>query len=83
MAVTCSLLAFFGKLYSNSIPIILGNIVSGIISFYFISEMALNERWSGYFKPLTPYQLLLFVTILNGVPQFFTMKLTNTYKKKA
>ena len=82
MIAATSVLAFFGKLYSNSIPIIFGNIASGIISFYFISEMALNERWGGYFKPLTPYQLLLFVTMLNLIPQFFTMKVANKYKKK-
>ncbi|MFJ7640063.1 hypothetical protein [Peribacillus sp. NPDC097225] len=83
MIVTTSILAFFGKLYSNSIPIISGNTVSAIISFYFISEMAGNEHWGGYFKPLTPYQLLIFVALVNLIPQFFTMKLANIYKNKA
>lgn len=82
MIVATSLLAFFGKLYSNSIPLIFGNLVSGIISFYFISEMAGNERWGGYFKPLTPYQLLIFVTFLNLIPQFFTKKLAVKYKNR-
>lgn len=83
MIVSTSILAFMGKLYSNSITILLGNIVSGIISFYFISKMAGNEHRGGYFKPLTPYQLLLLVTLMNVIPQFFTMKLANTYKNKA
>ncbi|SDN15459.1 hypothetical protein SAMN05518871_103451 [Psychrobacillus sp. OK028] len=81
MIVVTSLLAFFGKLFSNSIPLIIGNILSVIISFYFISEMTVNERWGGYFKPLTPYQLLILVSFFNLIPQFFSLKLANRYKK--
>lgn len=82
MIVATSLLAFFGKLYSTSIPLILGNIASAIISFYLISNMEGNERWGGYFKPLTPYQLLMFVALVNLIPQFISMKLANKYKKR-
>ena len=84
MIVVTSLLAFLGKLFSNSIYLIIGNILSVIISFYFISEMIGNERWGGYFKPLTPYQLLILVSFLNLIPQFFTIKLAkrHTYKVK-
>lgn len=83
MIVVTSLLAFFGKLVSNSsIFLIIGNILSVIISFYFISEMTGNERWGGYFKPLTPYQLLILVSFLNLIPQFFAIKLANRNKNK-
>ncbi|MDM5358353.1 hypothetical protein ABIE66_002099 [Peribacillus sp. B2I2] len=82
MIVATSLLAFFGRIFGNSIPFIIGNIVSGIVSFYFISEMAGNERWGGYFKPLTPNQLLIFVSFLNLIPQLLVMKLANKYKNK-
>ncbi|ALC87795.1 hypothetical protein AM499_19785 [Bacillus sp. FJAT-22090] len=82
MIVVTSLLAFFGKFFSNSIPFIIGNILSVITSFYFIHEMTGNERWNGYFKPLTPYQLLMLVSFLNLIPQFFAMNLTNKYKNK-
>ncbi|MED3912878.1 hypothetical protein P4597_27745 [Peribacillus simplex] len=82
MIVVTSLLAFFGKLFNNSISLIIGNILSVIISFYFISEMTGNERWGGYFKPLTPYQLLILVSFLNLIPQFFAMKLANRNKNK-
>ncbi|MFJ7512818.1 hypothetical protein ACIQW7_25775 [Peribacillus simplex] len=82
MIVVTSLLAFFGKLFKNSISLIIGNILSVIISFYFISEMTSNERWGGYFKPLTPYQLLILVSFLNLIPQFFAMKLANRHKNK-
>lgn len=82
MIVVTSLLAFFGKLCQNSISLIIGNIVSVIISFYFISEMTVNVRWGGYFKPLTPNQLLILVSFLNLIPQFFAMKLANRHKNK-
>ncbi|MBB6447857.1 hypothetical protein HNR53_004568 [Bacillus benzoevorans] len=82
MIVATSLLAFFGKFFGNLIPFIIGNIVSGIVSFYFISEMAGNERWGVYFKPLTPNQLLIFVSFLNLIPQFLVMMLANKYKNK-
>lgn len=81
MVIVTSLIAFFGKLFSNSISLIIGNILSVIISFYFISEMTGNERWDGYFKPLTPYQLLILVSFLNLIPQLFALKLANRYKK--
>ncbi|WP_269915691.1 hypothetical protein [Psychrobacillus psychrodurans] len=82
MIVATSLFAFFGKLFSNSISLIIGNILSVIISFYFISEMTGNERWGGYFKPLTPYQLLILISFLNSIPQFFALKLANRHKKR-
>ncbi|KQL35312.1 hypothetical protein AN959_10290 [Psychrobacillus sp. FJAT-21963] len=82
MIVVTSLLAFFGKFFSNSIPFIIGNILSVITSFYFIHEMTGNERWNGYFKPLTTYQLLMLVSFLNLIPQFFALNLANKYKNK-
>lgn len=82
MIIVTSLLAFVCKRFSNSIYVIVGNIFSVMISFYFISEMIGNERWNGYFKPLTPNQLLILVSLLNLIPQFFAMKLANRYKNK-
>ena len=82
MIIVTSLLAFFGRRFSNSIYVIVGNILSVIISFYFNSEMIGNERWNGYFKPLTPNQLLIFVSFLNLIPQFFAMNLAKRYKDK-
>lgn len=82
MIVVTSLLAFFGKFSSHELAIIIGNLLSIIISYYFISGMTENERWGGYFMPLTPYQLLILVSILNVIPQFFAMKLANRYKNR-
>lgn len=84
MIVGTSILAFISKYFSNSIPFVIGNIVSAFVSFYFLykMEISLGVGWEGgYFKPLTPYQLLLLVSFLNLVPQFLVMKLTSRIKK--
>lgn len=85
MIVGTSILAFSGKYFSNTVPIIIGNIASAIFSFYFLHKMkvTLGVDWDGgYFKPLTPYQLLLLVSFLNLIPQFLVMKLAAKMKKK-
>lgn len=82
MIVVSSLLAFLGKIYSHSTFLFIGNILSVLISFYFISAMTENERWGGYFKPLTPYQFLIIVSVLNFIPQFFAMLFAKRYKHK-
>jgi len=84
MIVGSSILAFLSKLFSNTIPFIIGNIASAIISFYFLykMEISLGIGWDGgYFKPLTPYQLLLLVSFLNLIPQFFVIMLANKINK--
>lgn len=83
--VVTSILALLGKLNSNSksfIFIIIGNVLSFIISFHLISEMSGNEKWESYFKPLSPYQLLIFVSLLNLVTQLLVMKLAGKHKKE-
>lgn len=82
MIAVTSLLAFFSILFSNSIPFIIGNILSFLISFYFVSEMAGDERWGGYFKPLDANDLLIIVSFLNLIPQFFAMKKANKRKNR-
>ncbi|GIP16171.1 hypothetical protein J40TS1_18130 [Paenibacillus montaniterrae] len=82
MIVVTVLLAILGKLFSSSLFIIIGNIFSLILSFYFISEMAGNAEWSGYFKPLSPNQFLLLVSILNLIPQLMSMLLAKKFTNK-
>ncbi|SHE14115.1 Uncharacterised protein [Chlamydia abortus] len=82
MIVATSLLAFIGTLFSNPIFLVIGNILSLIISYYFLGEMSGNERWGGYFKPLSPNQLLILVSFLNLIPQLIAMKLSNSYRNK-
>lgn len=82
MIVATSLLAFVGTFFSNPIFLVIGNILSLIISYYFLGEMSGNERWGGYFKPLSPNQLLILVSFLNLIPQLIAMKLSNSYRNK-
>jgi len=74
MIVVTSTLAYFGKLANNLLSIIIGNLLSLFISYYLIGGMTENERWGGYFKPLSPNQLLILVSIFNLIPQFFAIK---------
>ncbi|MGE7694719.1 hypothetical protein ACQKNC_11450 [Lysinibacillus sp. NPDC094177] len=85
MIVGTSILAFLGKFLCNSIPFTIGNIVSALISFYFFGriEDTLGIGWDrGYFKPFSPSQLLVIVSVLNLFPQFLAMKLANRHKNK-
>lgn len=82
MIALSSILAFFSRLNKSIITFIVGNILSTIISFYFVGQMAGNERWYSYFKPLTPYQLLLIVTILNLIPQMVAMMVARKFKER-
>lgn len=84
MVVGMSFLALCSKYFSNIMPFIIGNLVSVIMSFYFLYrlEVTAGPIWSdGYFKPLTPHQLLLFISLLNLIPQYFAMKLADRKKK--
>lgn len=83
MIVMTSLFAFLGKFLCNSIPFIIGNIVSAVSSFYFIGRMedTLGIGWDGgYFKPFSASQLLVIVSVLNLIPQFLAMMLANGHK---
>ncbi|MFD3449313.1 hypothetical protein ACFDTO_32575 [Microbacteriaceae bacterium 4G12] len=82
MIIATSLIAFVGKFFNSIIPVIIGNITSAIISYYFINQVTGSEEWGGYFKPLTPSELLVLVSFLNLIPQFFAMKLANRWTIK-
>lgn len=85
VVIVSAILALLSKLNSTSksfIFMIIGNVLSFIISFHLISEMSGNERWGNYFKPLYPYQLLIFVSLLNLILQLLVMKLAGKYKKE-
>lgn len=84
MIVGCSILAFLSKLFSNTILFIIGNLASAIISFYFLykMEVSFGIGWDGgFFKPLTPYQLLLLVSFLNLIPQLLVIRLASKFNK--
>lgn len=81
MIILTAVIAYFGKSTNNKFSLIIGNIASVMTSYYFINNMAGYESWEGYFKPLTPVQLLIFVSILNLIPQLIAVKAANKFKK--
>lgn len=74
MILVTSLLAFLVKYFCNFIPLLIGNIFSMMISFYFNEGMSDTEMWDGgYFKPFSSSQLIVVVTLLNLIPQYIAM----------
>lgn len=80
MIIITSSVAFWSKYFNKIFIFFIGNILSAIISYYFISN-TFCEQWNIYFKPLIPYQLLILVSLLNLIPQLFALKLAVKYRK--
>lgn len=81
MIIVTSLLAFLSKFFSNSIPIIIGNIASGMVSYYFIIKMTGIGNWDFYFKPFTPPGLFKLVGALNLIPQLLAVAVAKGFKR--
>jgi hypothetical protein len=78
MIVSTSLLAFIAKYFCSSIPFIIGNILSLVISFYFNGKMSETHMWNGgYFKPFYTSQLIVVISLLNLIPQYIAIVLAN------
>lgn len=83
MIIITSLLAFFGKLTNHTNALIIGNLAFALVSYYFITTMSGDIRWdSTYFKPFGPTRLYILVSFLNLIPQFISMKLAASFKRK-
>ena len=89
LIIGMSALAFFNHFYQNNSKhkayFVIGNLLSFIVSFclLFRLDTTLGTGWDyGYFKPLTPYQLLLLITILSLAPQMLSMKMADRLKNK-
>lgn len=52
----------------NTIVVIIGNILSFISSYIFISQNQ-TEDWASYFKPFVPFDLLILITVITFVIQ--------------
>ncbi|RDU37911.1 hypothetical protein DRW41_08865 [Neobacillus piezotolerans] len=76
-----AILAFINKLKGYTFLIVIGNLFSAGVSFYFSNQMAGVDRWGYYFKPLTATSLLFTISILNLIPQFMAFKLAKQKKK--
>lgn len=82
LLVISIILAFFGGLTNNSIAVLIGNILSFIISYYFNSKMINIDSWDGYFKPIGSIRFLVVVSVLNLIPQLVAIKYAKSQNKK-
>lgn len=73
MIAASSFLAFLSKRYSYTSIAVVGNILSFLVSFYFVHQLADDSLWYSYFKPFSPTQVLIMVSYLNTVPQTITL----------
>ncbi|MGM7634341.1 hypothetical protein [Bacillus sp. Hm123] len=82
MILITSILSFISQYSNYTLAVIIGNVVSTIVSYYFITQMAGDDRWSSYFKPLAPTHLLVLVSVLNVIPQRMAMNFAKKHRKK-
>lgn len=74
MVIATFILAFMGQFFCNTIPIILGNILTVLMSIYFNNIMRGTEGWDGsFFKPFLPIELLIIVSVVNLIPQLIAV----------
>lgn len=69
-------LVYICKLVKFKNIILLGNLISSIISFVCVSNTP-YEIWGYYFNPLTPIKLLILICILAILLQLFIIYLIN------
>lgn len=81
VAVTC-MLSFAARLNHTIVSIFIGNLLTIIVSYYFVAQMERIGDWGYYFAPLSPATLLVVVSLLNFVPQFVSVVLADKYKKR-
>ena len=55
--------------------VVLGNLLTFFVSYYYVVGVEDVERWEYYFKPLTPVQMLVFVSVGIGLLQLVVVKI--------
>lgn len=80
MAIVTSTIAFLGKYYNTVFAIIIGNIISVIVSHYFLNKIITYELRI-YISAVTPQTLLILTSVFNLIPQLFAVKLAGKYSK--
>lgn len=73
LLVVPAVLAYTNKQRFSFAVWVVGNLLSFLISCYLTLQMTGIGNWDGYFKPLSPVQLLIFVSVLNLIPQSIAM----------
>ena len=81
MIIITSTIAFGGKYSNNVLSLIIGNILSVIVSYYFLGKVV-NDDLRAYIAVVRPHTLLIWVSFLNLIPQLFAIELADKYKER-
>ncbi len=73
MMVFLSLLSRFFFIRKKLLVPALGNAASFIASFLCAVKIPLEERWYGFFKPLTPVGMIIFLTFISLIVQLIVL----------
>lgn len=65
--------ASLSVLYGTKWAILIGNVISVLLSYYFTANVTGPERWFGYFKPIQPTTLVIVVSVLMLIPQMIAI----------
>lgn len=75
MVAAMGLLAFASIKVGSVYAILIGNVASFAVSFYFVGKMK-GDTLATFFKPLTPEQALIFLSILMLILQVVVAGIT-------
>ncbi len=76
-------LAYGCKVFSNYKVMIIGNIISAVVSVYMLDSLKLIESWDYYFNVLTLNQLCNLLSIINLLLQLLVWKYAKVINKKS
>lgn len=79
MIIITSTIAFVGKYSNNVLALIIGNILSVIVSYYFLGKI-ITDDLQMYIKVTTPHTFLIWISLLNLIPQLFAIRFADQYK---
>ena len=68
-------LSVIGTTFKCIPAVVVGNVASLIVSYYFVSHYSGGDRWGGYFKPFDATIMLYIISILNIIPQLIIVLL--------
>jgi len=77
------ILSVIGTTLKCTPAVIVGNIASLIVSYYFVSHYSGGDRWDGYFKPFDATITLYIISILNIIPQLIIVLLVKRRMRRS
>lgn len=69
MVIMSIALGFFSRFSNWPVVLLIGNLISFFVSYYFNNSMVGIDRWDWFFKPFTSTTVLIIESILILIPQ--------------